>query len=375
MILIPVMILATIILILVFKNPGNDDPITSSQPASSDAVVSMPTITPEPEGEFWGNAIDLSATQSPLTFSGKHPKWPAEPGFASVAYNLGKFKAAAEQDKPLTGTVVFLDPGHGGEDLGAVFPRAPIKPEIIESRINLAVAFSLKEMLEKAGAKVILTREDDYFYKLYYRSAVVGKFILNDFLDKLDPASANRPIVSKYITEMDKTITVNNNDDPAGIFYPLGVNQTVKNILDIEGAYNNCIYLALHCNASADPETINGTRVYYVSNDSVYRKQAGETKDIIFPEYQNYNDEGRLRLSNLIYDKITGNLPQMKFSQSAGAVEETDYSVIREMNLVGALIEMGFVNHSSDRAVLLDEVNQKTYATSIYEAIYEYFCR
>ncbi|MHB1453578.1 MAG: N-acetylmuramoyl-L-alanine amidase family protein [Saccharofermentanales bacterium] len=375
MILISVMILTTIILVLVFKDPGNEEPSNSSQPESSSAAASVPTLTPEPEGEFWGNGIDLSVTQSPLNFSGKHPKWPAESGFATVPYDLGRFKAAAEQEKPLSGVVVFLDPGHGGEDLGAVFPRAPIKPEIIESRINLAVAFTLKDLLEKAGAKVILTREDDYFYKLYYRSAVVGKFILDDFLSRLDPASSNRQIVSKYISEMDKTIAVNNNDDPAGIFYPLGVNQTVKNILDIEGAYHNCIYLALHCNASAEPETINGTRVFYVSNDSVYRKQAGETKDIICPEYQNFNDEGRLRLSNLIYDKITDNLPQMEFSQSSGAVEETDYAVIREMNLVGALIEMGFVNHSADRAVLLDETNQKTYASSIYDAIYDYFCR
>ncbi|MHB8963974.1 MAG: N-acetylmuramoyl-L-alanine amidase family protein [Saccharofermentanales bacterium] len=378
LILLPVLIATAIILSVVFNNDYNDNSNVSSQAASSSddsTGQTPPTPTTEPEREFWGNNIDLSATQKPLTFAGKHPKWPSEPGFESVVYNLDKFKAAAGKDKPLTGAVVFLDPGHGGEDLGAVFPRAPIKPEIIESRINLSVAFKLKGILEQAGAKVVLTREDDYFYRLYYRSAVVGKFILNDFLNRLDPASGNRPHITKYISEMDKTIAANNNDDPAGIFYPLGVNQTVKNILDIEGAYNNCIYLALHCNASAEPETINGTRVFYVTNDSVYRKQAGETKDIICPEYQNYNDEARLRLSNLIYDRITGNLPQMEFSQDSGAVEVTDYAVIREMNLVGALIEMGFVNHSADRAVLLDEANLAIYADSIYDAIFDYFCR
>jgi N-acetylmuramoyl-L-alanine amidase len=363
--------IAAVALMRPTREPDNSESSPSSFTGSSSAA----TPTTELPVEFWGNIVDLSARQTPLDASGKMKKWPAEPGFTSTPYSLATFQAQAESDRPLAGAVVFLDPGHGGEDLGAVFPRAPIAPAIIESRINMSIAFLLRDLLEAAGATVVLTREDDTFYRLYYRSAIVGKFILQDFLDRLNNDSPNRNIITGYLSEMDKTLTVNNNDDPTGIFYPQGVSQDVKNILDIEDAYHHCIYLSLHCNASETPDTLHGARVFYVSNDSVYRMQSLQTKDIVFPEYQNYNDDARLRLSNLLYDNITGQLPTMVFSQKSGAVEETDYAVIREMNLVGALIEMGFVNHEGDRAVLQEEQNQKAYAQAIYDAVYAYFCR
>ena len=57
---------------------------------------------------------------------------------------------------PTTGKVVVIDPGHGGEDPGAVSPGGTE-----ESHINLAVAKRLKEYLEQDGTVVIMTREDD----------------------------------------------------------------------------------------------------------------------------------------------------------------------------------------------------------------------
>lgn len=51
---------------------------------------------------------------------------------------------------------IVLDPGHGGSDPGAVGAN-----KTMEKTITLAVAQRLKPMLEKAGAKVFLTRNDD----------------------------------------------------------------------------------------------------------------------------------------------------------------------------------------------------------------------
>ncbi|HHV99573.1 MAG TPA: cell wall hydrolase [Clostridiaceae bacterium] len=58
--------------------------------------------------------------------------------------------------------VVMLDPGHGGEDPGAVSDYSGIK----EKDINLSIAFKTKELLEKEGFKVLMTREED---KLEYQ--------------------------------------------------------------------------------------------------------------------------------------------------------------------------------------------------------------
>ncbi len=58
---------------------------------------------------------------------------------------------------------VMLDPGHGGEDPGAVSDYSGLK----EKDVNLSIALDLKQLLESDGYKVILTREED---KLEYQS-------------------------------------------------------------------------------------------------------------------------------------------------------------------------------------------------------------
>ena len=58
--------------------------------------------------------------------------------------------------------VVALDPGHGGEDPGAVGPRG-----LKEKNVVLAVALELRERLNaQAGMRAFLTRDADYFVPL-----------------------------------------------------------------------------------------------------------------------------------------------------------------------------------------------------------------
>lgn len=56
----------------------------------------------------------------------------------------------------LKGLVVGLDAGHGGEYPGAVSPSG-----LKEKDLNLDIVLKLRDMLEKAGAKVVLTRDSD----------------------------------------------------------------------------------------------------------------------------------------------------------------------------------------------------------------------
>lgn len=59
-------------------------------------------------------------------------------------------------DVPLFGKVIYLDPGHGGLDPGAIYK------DLKESDINLSISKKLQVELEKLGAIVYLTREGDY---------------------------------------------------------------------------------------------------------------------------------------------------------------------------------------------------------------------
>ena len=70
-------------------------------------------------------------------------------------------------DIPLKDIVIALDAGHGGIEKGSVGPTG-----ICEKDINLAIVTYLKEELENAGAKVILTRNCDITTEIYSRPEI-----------------------------------------------------------------------------------------------------------------------------------------------------------------------------------------------------------
>ena len=72
---------------------------------------------------------------------------------------------AAVDGEPITGAHVVLDPGHGGRDPGAVSPDG-----LRESDVNLAVAERIRDLLQAAGASVVLTRATDDFISLATRA-------------------------------------------------------------------------------------------------------------------------------------------------------------------------------------------------------------
>ena len=83
---------------------------------------------------------------------------------------------SAKEDKPLTGLIIGLDPGHQTEEdpaLEAMLPGSErtkprmspgavgVKTGAQECTINLAVGLKLKKLLENGGATVVMTRTDN----------------------------------------------------------------------------------------------------------------------------------------------------------------------------------------------------------------------
>ena len=56
----------------------------------------------------------------------------------------------------LRGKTIVIDPGHGGNDAGAIGPTG-----VMEKTVTLKVSLELKKLLEAEGATVIMTRETD----------------------------------------------------------------------------------------------------------------------------------------------------------------------------------------------------------------------
>ena len=87
-----------------------------------------------------------------------------------TAYNL-KYSLDSKATEPTNAKslkrTVIIDPGHGGEDPGAVGDNIQLK----EKDINLIIGKRLKELLMEDGFNVIMTREED---GLLYKEGTKG---------------------------------------------------------------------------------------------------------------------------------------------------------------------------------------------------------
>ena len=66
------------------------------------------------------------------------------------------FVSAQDNEFPLLGKVIYIDPGHGGTDPGAMYKN------IREADLNLTISQKLEEKLLSLGAIVYMTRYGDY---------------------------------------------------------------------------------------------------------------------------------------------------------------------------------------------------------------------
>ncbi len=78
-------------------------------------------------------------------------------------------KSAAAAPVSKARTVIVLDPGHGGVESGAIGPSG-----LQEKDLTLDLARRLKSLLERQGATVVLTRDDDRVLPLDDRTAIAN---------------------------------------------------------------------------------------------------------------------------------------------------------------------------------------------------------
>jgi len=93
----------------------------------------------------------------------------------------------AQNTTPLKGKKVCLDPGHGGEDSGAVG-----KGGTLEKDINLDIVLLAKAELEKNGANVLLTRSDDSYVSLKDRTDYANKEKCDIFISAHQNSAAKK---------------------------------------------------------------------------------------------------------------------------------------------------------------------------------------
>ena len=86
--------------------------------------------------------------------------------------------------------IVVIDPGHGGEDPGAIGPNGTREKDVV-----LAVARRLQKALDETGEfKAYLTRRGDYFVALYDRVRIAMEYGADLFISLHANANASRSV-------------------------------------------------------------------------------------------------------------------------------------------------------------------------------------
>ncbi|MFZ5561851.1 MAG: N-acetylmuramoyl-L-alanine amidase [Pseudomonadota bacterium] len=122
-------------------------------PPTAEAAVAAPAPRQEPAAAA-ARAPELKPLPAPAEKAGATPRLAPAP-VAPEPYDRSRYR----------NIVVAIDPGHGGEDPGAIGRNGSY-----EKTLTLAIARALQELLEaEPGITAVLTRDGDYFIPLQER--------------------------------------------------------------------------------------------------------------------------------------------------------------------------------------------------------------
>jgi N-acetylmuramoyl-L-alanine amidase len=145
---------------------GSPDAKSSGGTPPAAGPASGPTTTTPPGPVSWP-AVPGGPAQAVMTGTGVVLPVLAALGGGSFSVTTPCGNTASVTGSPLAGATVVLDPGHGGNETGAVGPGG-----LQEKDVNLAVAKDLMTVLEAEGATVVLTRTGDYNVTLATRADI-----------------------------------------------------------------------------------------------------------------------------------------------------------------------------------------------------------
>lgn len=223
--------------------------------------------------------------------------------------------------------VVVLDPGHGGNDPGAVGRKGK------EKNINLNVAIKLGKLIESkcSDTKVVYTRKTDKFVPLHKRAEIANNAKANLFI------SIHTNAVARKNSHVRGTET-----------YTLGLHRTEEN-LEVAKKENSVILI----------------------EDDYKQKYAGFNPNssesyIIFEFMQDNNMAQSVNFATLIQKHFKG------CNRIDKGVHQAGFLVLRETSMPSVLVELGYISNPSEETYLLSEKGTSELAEAIYKAFLNY---
>lgn len=231
------------------------------------------------------------------------------------------FTPAKNINKGYTLNTIVIDPGHGGEDTGAIGPSG-----IKEKDINLGIAKRLEKLIsQKMSATVILTRTDDTFLPLEQRAVIANKNQADLFISIHANASYRKGAsgVETYFLSFDAS------------------DEDAKRAADFENAV-----------------------VSIGNNQDNNDKDIDDLKSILMDMAQTEF----LKESSELAEIIQENLCRIIKVENRG-IKQAPFFVLAGAAMPAVLVEVGFISNSKDEKRLTEQRTQDAIAGAIFKSI------
>lgn len=223
--------------------------------------------------------------------------------------------------------VVVLDPGHGGNDPGAIGRKGK------EKNINLNVAVKLGNLIENncKDVRVVYTRKTDKFVPLHTRAEIANNAKANLFI------SIHTNAVARKNSGVMGTET-----------YTLGLHRTEEN-LEVAKKENSVILI----------------------EDDYKQRYAGFNPNssesyIIFEFMQDKNMAQSVNFATLVQKNFKG------CNRIDKGVHQAGFLVLRETSMPSVLVELGYISNPTEENYLLSERGTSELANAIFKALINY---
>lgn len=223
--------------------------------------------------------------------------------------------------------VVVIDPGHGGNDPGAMGRKGK------EKNINLNVAIKLGKLIEKncKDTKVVYTRRSDIFVPLHKRAEIANGAKANLFISIHTNAVAQR-----------------NSNVRGTETYTLGLHRTEEN-LEVAKKENSVILIEDN----------------YKQRYAGFNPNSSESY-IIFEFMQDKNMSQSVNFATQVQKQFKG------YNRIDKGVHQAGFLVLRETSMPSVLIELGYISNPSEESYLLSEKGTSDLSSAIYKAFVNY---
>jgi len=232
-------------------------------------------------------------------------------------------RRAIEKMKGRGVKIVAIDPGHGGEDPGAVGPR-----KIMEKDICLAIGKRLlNEINSHEGYKAFLTRQGDYFVSLRDRVRIAREHGADIFISLHLNASKDRRATGTEIY-----------------------------FVSLSGATDEAARQVAQRENAAD----------------LIGEIPSQADDNLIPILIDLRKTDTLSKSALLAESIHNEFSDGKLSAMRG-VKQAEFAVLKALDIPSVLVEVGFITNGKERKKLSSRAYQKKVARSISRGILDYF--